>query len=744
MSEEKSYRKLTTVLSADAVGFSRLMANDEAGTITFIKQLQDEIFLPASERFQGRIIKLMGDGLLMEFSSVVDAVNFSVQVQSKIAEANNTRDAAQRMDFRIGINIGDVVSDGDDILGHGVNVAARLEAMAEPGGICVSGTVHEHVKGKVPFGFQDLGTQQIKNIPEPVAVFSVVASNPEKPQARPTKNERSKSALMIAGASVIALLAVIGVVTWTGIIGPNANTAATERLAFPLPDKPSIAVLPFDNLSDIESEEFFADGITADLITDLSKVSGLFVIARDSTFAFKGQELTIGTIAETLGVRYVLVGSVRQSGGALRVNTQLVDTTTGENVWAERFDGEIADVFAVQDHIVVTTVDALRLNLTDTEKEELSKRETQQLDAKAAFQQGWQLFSRFNERDNARSVPHFEEAIHLDPEYGRAYGALALVYLRGSAYGWDKALGEQEANLRHVLAPKYLKLAEEHGTTLVHVVRAMQDLFYRHTAEPMGTNSGTDDAKREASAAIALQPSDPEAHVLMGWALTAAGQPTEGLNFVEAAKRLNPNYPSHYVFFEAAAYFALNKLETAASVLRDGLDRDPDAAELFPIAASVFASLGLRQEAAAMLERWRPGQTAKELEFAIEHYAFPISWSSEHNWLNTRLTDGLRLAAVPEEVTVLSLRKDASKGDVSDRVLSIRRLGWFGPRASAAVPMLIEALSDPSNRIRREAAITLGKIGPAAEPAVETLQAIKNEPIVGFHAARAIERIFAQ
>ena len=644
MTEKKALRKLTTILAADVVGYSRLVAADETGTIRRFKRFHDTIFRQNAARYNGRVVKLMGDGLLMEFGSVVDAVNFASDVQHALASANADLPDGQRMDFRMGVNIGDVIIDKDDILGNGVNVAARLEGLAEPGGICLSGTVFEHVNGKVGFAFETMGDVTVKNIPGPITAYRLVPHETGKPGQVRSAQKRVMRPIVLLAACAVAITCLSGYLVWRATHMTTDEIARSDSMVFPLPDKPSIVVLPVESLSDDNNAELFADGITEDLITDLSKVSGLFVIASNSSFPYKGEEVSIGTIAEQLGVRYVLKGSVRQSGGSLRVNTQLIDTTTGAHVWAERFDGEASDIFSVQDQIVVTTVDALRLNLTDVEKSEISKAETRQLDAKAAFQQGWALYSRFNEADNARSVPYFKEAIRRDPEYGRAHAALALVYLRGSAFGWDKALGEQEASLRHMLAPTHLKEAERHGTALVHVVRAMQDLFYRHTDEPMGRNRGTDDARRESAAAIALQPSDPEAHVMMGWALIAAGQHEEGLNFVAAAKRLNPNFPSHYSFFEAAAQFGMRNPETAASVLREELDRNPDATELAPLAASVFASLGLRDEAAEMVRKWRPDVSESDLEFAIAHYRFPITWVEDLNLLNTRLIDGLRLA----------------------------------------------------------------------------------------------------
>jgi TolB-like protein/Flp pilus assembly protein TadD len=612
----------------------------------------------------------MGDGTLMEFGSVVDAVNFAVDVQQAMAARNAKVPEDRQITFRIGINIGDVILEGDDIYGDGVNVAARLEALAQPGGICVSRSVHTQVKGKVPFAFKDLGEQAVKNIPEPVQVFQVLLDESVPAHApTPALAVGSRSRPAIAAGLVLSVLAVAALVWWPPWT-PREEAASLERMAFPLPDKPSIAVLPFNDFSEDTSQEYFVDGLTEDLITDLSKISGLFVIARNSSFAYKGASVSIKEVAEDLGVRFVLEGSVRRAGDKLRVNAQLIDATTGGHVWADRFDGDVADIFAVQDEFVLKIVKALELKLSDQEESEIAKSDTNQIAAKEAFQRGWELYSRFDEQDNARAVSHFEKAVELDPEYGRAYGALALVYLRGSIFRWDQALGQQEAHLRRVVVPRYLQKASQRDSALVHVVKAMMHLYYVDVTEPEGTNRGTDNARREAGLAIARQPNDPEAHIMMAWTLIAAGKPQEGLNFVQAAMRLDPNYPRHYVFFDAAAHYGMGDLQQAANILRDGIKRDPHATELASMAASVYAHLGLRQEAQTAFMTWQPSEDPAERLDVIAHYSFPINWVNEHQGLNTRLLDGLRLASLRLDVTGI---EHASAGRSSTRLVALGR-----------------------------------------------------------------------
>jgi class 3 adenylate cyclase/TolB-like protein len=326
VAEDRAERRLTTILAADVVGYSRLMAADETGTLTSLKAIRREVFEPKNAEYRGRVVKLMGDGTLMEFGSVVDAVAFAVDVQRAMALRNADVPEDQRITYRIGINIGDIIVEGDDIYGDGVNVAARLEGLAEPGGICVSRTVFNHVQGKVDLGFDDLGEQEVKNIPKPVQVYRVLldtkAAALVTPVVQGVARPKHRWWLVTAAAAAVLVPAVGGALWWQPW-APDVEPASVDAMALPLPDKPSIAVLPFANTSGDPEQDYFADGITDDLTTDLSKLSGLFVISRNSAFTYKGRAVKVRDVAEELGVRYVLEGSVRRAGDQVRINARL-------------------------------------------------------------------------------------------------------------------------------------------------------------------------------------------------------------------------------------------------------------------------------------------------------------------------------------------------------------------------------------------------------------------------------------
>ena len=411
-------RRLTAILAADVVGYSRLMGQDETSTLTELQRHRDELFDPKAAQHNGRTVKLMGDGTLMEFASVVDAVAFAVDLQVAMRQRNADVEEDRQIVFRIGINLGDIVHQDDDIHGDGVNVAARLEALAEPGGICISRSTRDQVRDKLDLNLDDQGEIEVKNIARPVRVFRIVIDDKAAGLATPVLavavQSKPTGKLYYAAALAVSLVLVAGL-TWWQPWSPRVEAASIERMAFPLPDKPSIAVLPFDNLSDDPEQAYFSDGMTDDLITDLSKVSGLFVIARNTSFSFKGKPVIISEVAEKLGVRYVLEGSVRRSGGQVRVNAQLIDATTGGHLWAERYDGDITDYFAVQDTFVRKIVTALSLNLTKGEMEEIASGQTANLEARKAFQKGWQLYSRYNPVSNAEAAKSFLRATKIDP-----------------------------------------------------------------------------------------------------------------------------------------------------------------------------------------------------------------------------------------------------------------------------------------------------------------------------------------
>lgn len=381
MSEQRVQRRLAAILAADVVGYSAMMGRDEVGTLARLMACRENIIDPSFARYGGRIVKIMGDGLLVEFASAVDAVQSAQEVQSAMAVHNADKSESDRMMFRVGINLGDVIVDGDDIHGDGVNIAARLEGISDPGGICISDNVHHQVRGKIDSNFDDLGLQDLKNIAEPVHVYGL-----------------------------------------TKLSAPATSTP------LPLPDKLSIAVLPFQNMSGDAEQEYFADGIAEDIITALSRFHWFFVIARNSSFSYKGTSPDIRDVARDLGVQYVLEGSVRKGGNRVRITAQLIDATTGNHIWADRYDRELHDVFAVQDEITEAITGAVAPSFVAAEARRASGKAPENLDCWDLVIRGnWRLWRR-NRDDMVEAKQLFEAAIKLDPNSYMAYGGLALAY----------------------------------------------------------------------------------------------------------------------------------------------------------------------------------------------------------------------------------------------------------------------------------------------------------------------------
>jgi adenylate cyclase len=482
-------------------------------------------------------------------------------------------------------------------------------------------------------------------------------------------------------------------------------------------------------MSNIASEQQFADGMTDDVITDLSKISALFVIARNSTFVYRGKPVKIAQVAEDLGVRYVLEGSIQRAGDQVRVNAQLIDALSGGHVWADRFNGNVTDIFAVQDEFVRKIVEALEIKLTKQEKQEIARDKPDSIAAKEAFDEGWSLILRFNAKDNAAALGPLKRAVELDPEYGRAYAALALVLSRDYQYSWMRLSGQYAWWDIDNLVVYYLNLARKYPTSLVHTVRAQWLLYQGRGA----------DARVEAGQAIALDPNDPEGHITMAWGLTIGGKPKEALSFVSAAMRLNPNYPSHYVLARGIALFAAGDLKQSAEVLDEGFRRNPQAVMLLPPLASMLALLGQRQEAMQKFQIWRPGLSRLASENFADAYKFPFNWEQEHEGVRERLLDGLHIAGLPLEITFSTLMTDMMSDDPFRRRIAAKRLGWFGPAAAPAVPALVAALQDEI--VRQEAVKSLGKIGPEAKAAVPALRAIENESMIGPFAKDALAEI---
>ncbi|UWQ79952.1 adenylate/guanylate cyclase domain-containing protein [Leisingera sp. S132] len=732
-----SNRRLAAILAADVAGYSRLTAADEEGTVAALRAIRSEVIEPLTEQYGGRIANTAGDSFLIEFRSAVDALRAALSIQDRLRERNAGVPEDDAILLRIGLNVGDVISNGADILGDGVNVAARLEALAEPGGITASEAVAGYARKSIAADFIPMGPQRVKNIPEPVEAYRVRASG-----QTPQKTARAKAprARLAVGAGILAAAAA-GTLLWMAPSQPNPDQAVVARMAFPLPDLPSVAVLPLADATGETGNAMLADGFSEDLITDLSRISGLFVISGNSSFAYQERQISTAQFAEELGVRYVVDGSLRRTGAAFRANIRLTDTSSGQLVWAERFDGPLENIFSVQNRIALDIAKALDLPLDDEERTGIEQVDTATIAAREAFQQGWALFARFNEADNLAAIPHFKQAVSLDPDYGRAWALLAMAHLRPHILhhweGYSPATGQTHIGEFY----KYLREAVRHGTPLTHVIRAMVLLNLPDWEGVYGGSRGTSEARQEAAKAIALQPSDPEAHLTMGWALIAAGEPQEGLAFVRAAMRLDPRHPSYYALFEAAALFAMGDYAQAAAVLQAEVDRNPQARELMPVAASALAMQGELRAARAMVERWHGSNSSASLPAAVQDYFFILRWTGASRHLNRRLKDGLRLAALPPGTTVASLRAELSLADASSQRQAARSLSLFGPAAAPAVPELTMLLQSPSAFVRKEAANTLGNIGTAAAPALAALDALAGMGLAGKRAALAAERI---
>ena len=582
-------RRLAAILVADVAGYSALMERDEAGTFARLKAHRQEVFEPVIKQHRGRIFKLTGDGLLAEFASVVGAVQCAVAVQRQMDERNCLLPEKERIHVRIGVNLGDVIVEGKDRHGEGVNIAARLQQLAKPGGIVISGTAYDQLKAKVDVGYEFLGEQQVKNIEAPVRVYNVsldpklVGTTIDVP--RPSKGTGSRSWVLAATAALVVAL-VIGVV-W---LKPWVEPFEPE---LPLPDKPSVAVLPFANMSGDQQQEFFADGMTDDLITGLSQVSGLFVISRNSTFVYKGKTIDPRQVAKELGVRYVLEGSVQRSPDKIRINAQLIDAVTNGHVWAERFDGSPNDVFALQDKVTRGLADALAIRLTKQEEQSLARNETTVPAAYDAFLHGWAYGRRRTPDDLLVAIDSFEEAIKLDPAYGRAYAALAWVYHGLGVRGWGHVvkLSNRDVDKK---ALEYLELASKYPTVLYHQVNGI-----------ISQNGGNfDTALGHYSKAISIDSSDALSYAYIASALIWNGKAAEALPHLRTAMRLDPHYPSFYPHILGWAQFCLENYAEAALAFEEALKLNPEEERIYPFLAATYAYLGRKQAAEAALARF--------------------------------------------------------------------------------------------------------------------------------------------
>ncbi len=625
-------RHLAAILAADVVGYSALMERDEAGTFTRLKAGRTELFEPEIARHHGRIFKLMGDGLLAEFASVVDAVECAVSLQRGLAERNASVGESERIQVRIGVNLGEVIVEGDDRYGEGVNIATRLEQLAKAGDVYVSGKVAREVEKRLAFGFEAMGEQKVKNIAEPVPVYRVKFDGDAAVRLRKSSASAGRGrtlAAAVAGFVLIALAAAYGITHWQA----QGRDPA-------LPDKPSIAVLPFANLSDDPQQAYFADGIAEDLMTDLSRLSGLFVVSRNSAFAYRGKATDLRTVGRELRVRYILEGSVRRAGDQVRINVQLIDAETGGHQWAERYDGSQADIFALQDKVTNAVVAAMALKLTTGEQASISQHGTNVHQAYDAFLRGWEHYQRTTPEDFVKAIPYFEQAINLDPNYGRAHAALAIVYFRSYDQRWAGMLG-LSANEAFRKSRDYLNSAKDHPTSLSHQV-----------AGNISRERGWyDDAFKEFSAATALEPNDPWNYADLAYTLIWAGRPAEAEAQIRTAMRLDPQYPPVFLFYQGLAQFAQERYPEAAKAFEEALRLNPNAPWAGLFLAAAYAKSDRTKDAEAAVAAYSAKRVQEgSVPFVMAEVALTGGGEAPQDILppeRGRLQQGLSLLSIP-------------------------------------------------------------------------------------------------
>ena len=586
---QRENRRLAAIVAADVAGYSRLVGQDEEGTLRALRAHRAELIDPLIEAHGGRIANTAGDSLLLEFRSAVDAVRCAIAFQEGMADRNDDVDAEEQICFRIGINLGDVIAEGGDLLGDGVNVAARIEALTPPGGICIARAVRDQVRDKLDLVLEDLGEHQVKNIARPVRVFRVPVAGTEPAAAAP---------------------------------------ASETPLA--LPDKPSIAVLPFENMSGDPEQEYFSDGIAEDIITDLSKASGLFVIARNSAFTYKGRAVNVQEVSRDLGVRYVLEGSVRKAGNRVRITAQLIDGATGGHLWAERYDRDLTDIFAVQDEVTQHIVSALFVKLTRDEQKRVVKKGTVNLEAYDTFLKGREHMLRQTKEANAKAIAMFERVTELDPDFAAAVALLAFNHVEAYINRWS-ADPDRSFELAQELAQRAVALDDTES--YAHFALASVYIWAKQH----------DRAIAESEKAIALDPNFANGYASLGLVLCYAGRSEEAIEALNNAMRLDPHYPDIYLHFLALANFHLERYDDAIGALTRRLFRKPESDISRVLLASSYGHQGRADEARAEWEK----VFEVNPDYSLEHKRQILPYKNPADF--EHFADGLRKSGLVDQ-----------------------------------------------------------------------------------------------
>lgn len=589
MAEGRVQRRLVAILAADVVGYSRLIRVDEDGTLSRLKALRRALIEPKITEHGGRVVKLMGDGMLAEFASVVDAVRSASEVQLAVAELNEGLPDHERIVFRVGINLGDVVIEGDDIHGDGVNVAARLEGLAEPGGMCISGAVYDQVRNRSDLVFEDMGEQSVKNIDEPVRAWR-----------------------------------------WAPVGGARAEVLPIVAQPLTLPDKPSIAVLPFDNMSGSPDQEFFADGMAEDIITALSRMPWFFVIARNSSFTFKGRAVDVKQVANELGVQYVLEGSVRRSGNRLRITAQLIDALSGNHVWAERYDREIADIFDIQDEVTQAIVGAIAPEFLSIEAKRTRRKDPEKLDAWECVMRGRAHLWTFGREDAAEAHRLFKRAIALAPSGEFGASDLALVHFLEFFYSWGAS---REQSFAAMLESAQRAVAIDDHDPWAFTILAWSKIFAKRWEE----------ARSAIDRAVALSPNFAPAIGFRGAILALLGNSEEAMPCFDEARRLSPrdSIMATWLMGQFWAEFALARDEDALRTAEEAIRLAPGNPTYRRQRAAALSSLDRMEDAKAAV--------ADYLRLEPHHTIADVSRIPARNQAHlARFVEALRKAGFPE------------------------------------------------------------------------------------------------
>lgn len=629
MADDGLQRKLRAILSADVKGYSLLMADDEVHTVKKLKEYRDSMS-DIIRSHSGRVVDAVGDNLLAEFSSAVDAVQCSVEIQKDLKQKNEDLQKDRRLEFRIGINIGDVIQDGDRIYGSGVNVAARIEGLADPGGVCISRNAYDHIKEKLSFGYEYLGDHEVKNIKDPVRVYKVLVA-PEDAGKLIGEEPKPSAGSWIWSTVVVAtiFLIMLGYQVYQKIRAPELEPVSVEKMAHPLPDKPSIAVLPFENMSANQDQEYLSDGFTEHIITSLSNIPYIFVIARQSSFAFRDKQMTVQQIAKELGVKYILEGSIQRSNDWLRITAQLIDATSGHHIWAENFDRQIKDIFVLQDEIAMKIMAELQVNIAYEDHGRYATMKTTNIKAYEKIIQGTELLLRRTEGDTLQSRKLAKEAMVLDPEYGIAYTLLGWTHLDDV---WFYRTEDRAESLKTAerLAHKAIDLSGQDPTShrLLGCVFMLRKQYEK--------------AIIEMRKAVELSPNSASSFFFYGLVLRYAGRYDEAIPLLEKAIRLNPVTPVNYLNNLAWSYALSEQYEKAIPLWNKAIERNSDYLFAYSGLTCTYQLLGNEikaREAAAEVLRIKPTYSTAQIE----------EWDIKNIELKNLILEAYHKAGIPEK-----------------------------------------------------------------------------------------------